>query len=46
MTADQKNKQAQGKAGQAGKYEANGFQPKGKQIRKPITLLDILLGRR
>lgn len=46
MSTDQKNKQAQGKAGVAGTYQGNGFQPKQKAIRKPITLLDVLLGRR
>lgn len=34
------------KSGKAGKYTANGFVPAKPQPKKPITWLDILLGRR
>lgn len=40
-----KSKNEQGKAGSAGKWTGTGFQP-AKQTKKPITLLDILLGRK
>ncbi len=41
-----KQKQAQGKQGNAGTWTGTGFQPaKAKQPKKPITLLDILLGK-
>ena len=41
----QTSKNEQGKAGSAGKWTGTGFQP-AKQTKKPITLLDILLGRK
>lgn len=42
-----KNDQQKGKAGQAGTYTQTGFTPKPpKPVKKPITLLDILLGKR
>jgi len=41
-----KQDQQKGKAGTAGKWTGTGFQPKKKTVRKSITLLDILLGRK
>jgi len=42
-----KNKQTKGKNGNAGTWTGTGFQPaKAKTPKKPITLLDILTGKR
>ena len=42
-----KQKQTQGKQGNAGTWTGTGFQPtKTKTPKKSITLLDILLGKR
>lgn len=47
QTNTNKSNQQAGQAGKAGKWTANGFVPaKAQTIRKPITIWDIITGRK